>query len=114
MKYTKDIQEKIKKALQDMPPYPYIGIRSQEEPFLMGEPIDHVSSVWIDGDETDDTMIGLSATDPDFIHLYDGKHYQYGYYFGDHVAIIGSYEASPREDVGEIVMVEPVVLDVIA
>lgn len=114
MKYTEEIQNKVNTALKDIPDYPYIAVRSQDVPFTAGETIDHLSSIWIDGDETDDTLDGVSATKIDRMYLYDGDHFQYGYYYGDYVAILGSDNAEYGEDDGELIMIDPVVLAVIS
>ena len=95
--------------------YAVLGIRTQEEPFELGA-MDHVSSVWVDSDETDELLDGVSATSTDsrFIasHTADWRQVRFSY-FGEHTAIIAGDSYSCGEDEGEVVIENPVVVRVI-
>lgn len=95
--------------------YQYVGVRTQEEPFELGE-IDHVSSVWVDGDETTSELNGLSATDihSSALRMHTDCDPRYGFYFGDHKAIIAGDFAEYGEDLGEIIISDPVVVEIVA
>ena len=85
--------------------YETFGIRVQEEAFELGK-IDHVSKVWIDGEETDEELDGFCAVKPAM--------YQPGYYNGKHIAILGCNNCTTGEDAGEIIMEDAEVLYIIA
>ena len=95
--------------------YGYIGVRTQEEPFELGE-VEHRSSVWVDGDETDGKLNGVSATNvnSDALEMHTDGDPRYGFYFGDHKAIIAGNFAEYGEDPGEIIISDPVVVEIIA
>ena len=95
--------------------YQYVGVRTQEEPFELGE-IDHVSSVWDDGDETDEKLNGVSTTNihSSALRMHTDCDPRYGFYFGDHKAIIAGDFAEYGEDPGEIIISDPVVVEIIA
>lgn len=97
--------------------YTYIGVRTQEKEFDLGE-IDHCSSVWVDGEETDDTLDGISCTNVNspavVAHCEEGMGSRFGVYFGDHVALIGSNDAEYGEDEGELIMRDAVVLKILS
>lgn len=95
--------------------YQYVGVRTQEEPFELGE-IDHVSSVWDDGDETDEKLNGVSTTNihSSALRMHTDSDPLYGFYFGDHKAIIAGDFAEYGEDPGEIIISDPVVVEIIA
>jgi hypothetical protein len=109
------IEELREKAEAYKDDYEYVAIRTQEEPFELGK-IDHVSSVWDNGDETDDKLDGISATliDDPAVQMHVDKNYRYGYYFGNHKAIVCGNHAASGEDVGEIIISDPVVMEVLA
>ena len=59
MKLTAAMIEEIRNTIEEMQledEYEYIGVRVQEQPFELGE-IDHISKIWIDGEETDEDLI---------------------------------------------------------
>ena len=86
--------------------YEYIGVRVQENEFAEGEILDN-SFVWIDGEMTDEELDGACAVNIDDARLANN-------YFGDHVAIIGSNSMEYGEDLGEIILRDAEVLEVIA
>lgn len=86
--------------------YEYIGVRVQEKEFAEGETLDN-SFVWVDGEMTDDELDGTCAVRLEDANLANG-------YFGDHVAIIGSNSMESGQDLGEIILRDAEVLEVIA
>lgn len=97
--------------------YDYVGIRTQEHPYSLGA-INHQSHVWDDGYDTGEQLEGVSATNihSDAVHMHgDGKEYnRNGYYYGDHIAIICGNAATGGEDVGEIIIEDAVVVEIVA
>lgn len=109
MKLSKETIANIRATVEEMgleDEYEYIGVRVQEQEFEIGA-IDHVSRVWIDGDETDEELNGVCATKVDAIVNLPYE------YFGDHVAIICGNSAEYGEDVGEIIIEDATVVAVI-
>ena len=86
--------------------YEYIGIRVQENEFTKGEILDN-SFVWVDGEITDEELDGTCAVKLEDAQLANG-------YFGDHVAIIGGDFMEYGQDLGEIILRDAEVLEVIA
>ena len=86
--------------------YEYIGVRVQENKFTEGEVLDP-SFVWVDGEMTDEELNGACAVRLEDANLANG-------YFGDHVAIIGSNSMEYGQDLGEIILRDAEVMEVIA
>lgn len=85
--------------------YNYIGIRIQEQEFELGE-MDHKSLVWIDGEETDEELEGVCVIDA---HKYNGQKY-----FGGHVAIVCGDMGRMGVDDGELIIADPVVVEILS
>lgn len=86
--------------------YDFVAVRIQEVPFELGE-IDHVSHVWVDGNETDEELAGICGINV--------KDLQYaGDYYGDYAAIICGDCAMGGEDMGELIIEDPVVVEILA
>lgn len=92
--------------IQDAYDYGYIGIRVSDSEFAEGEILDN-SFVWVDGEMTDEELDGTCA-----IMLKDAK--LANAYHGSHVAIIGSDSMEYGQDLGEIILRDAEVLEVIA
>ena len=92
--------------IQDAYDYGYIGIRVSDNEFTKGEILDN-SFVWVDGEVTDEEPDGTCAT-----VLKDAKHAHA--YHDSHVAIIGSDSMEYGQDLGEIILRDAEVLEVIA
>ena len=111
MKLTDEMIEKAKEIAKEHVYdfcYGSIGVRVQPVPFELG-PIDHVSHVWIDGEETDEELDGICACAID-----DLKHVNaYNEYFGDHVAVIGGNLEGFGEDEGEIILSDAEVIAIL-
>ena len=108
MKLTSEMISKAKAIADSLSlDYDKIGIRVQEVPFDLGE-MDHQSHVWVDGDETDELLPGVSAQDIKTIDKYTNE------YFGAYVAIVAGNEYEYGEDAGEIIIPDPVVVAVLA
>ena len=98
--------------------YKYVGIRTQEETFELGA-LAHKSSKWSNGIETSKTINGLSVTNirskAIVMHGDDKRSNpnRIGYYYGDHLAIVCGNCAKNGEDLGELVIADPVVVEII-
>jgi len=92
--------------------YDFIGIRVQEQRTNeIGDYMTHKSSIWIEGEETEELLDGVSAVDVrEAAHLED---VDYGGYMGNVVYILGCDYATYGEDEGEIVMEDAIVLEII-
>ena len=86
--------------------YEIIGVRVQENEFTEGEILDN-SFVWIDGEMTDEELDGTCAVKLEDAELAKG-------YFGEHVAIIVGESFTYGEDLGEIIIRDAEVLEVLA
>ncbi|GHU42113.1 hypothetical protein FACS1894111_05490 [Clostridia bacterium] len=96
--------------------YEYVGVRTQEEPFEIGE-IEHLSKVWIDGEETEELLDGISVTDfeSEMVIMHGVDHTtRSGYYYGEHIAIVCGNFATYGQDEGEIIINNAVVMEVIS
>lgn len=107
MKLTNEMVNRIKE-LDDELFYDYevVGVRVQEQPFELGE-MDHVSHVWVDNEDTGEELDGVCAVKADRA----GLGHQY---FGEHVAIIAGNSYTYGEDPGEIIIKNPIVVEVLA
>ena len=101
----KNIMNRIEE-IKENAEYEYIGVRVQEKEFEEGEFLDN-SFVWVDGEMTDEELDGTCAVRLEDAELANG-------YFGDHVAIIGSNNMEYGQDLGEIILRDAEVLEVIA
>ena len=107
MKITKEMLNRISEVANDLfYDYEKIGIRVQEQDFELGE-MSHVSHVWEDGEDTGEELNGVCA-------MLWNKVSESHQYFGDHVAIIAGNRYSYGEDPGEIIIEDPVVVEVLA
>lgn len=101
------VQNRIKEIIDKYElDYNYIGIRVQEEEFELGS-MDHVSKVWVDGDETDEELDGVCVIDINKLSGSDG-------YFGDHVAVVCGDRADYGQDYGELIISDAVVVEILA
>jgi len=76
------------------------------------------SRIWVDGDPTDDFLPGVSVTDVNAktakkMHKLEEGDSPHGYYLGDEVYLIGGNIADRGEDYGELVIRDPVIVDLI-
>ena len=103
--------------------YKYIGIRTQEEPFELGD-MQHQSVVWRNGEETSQRLGGVSATNikseavsshsdikRDYLKMRNYRNS--GYYYGNNVAIIVGNESKRGSDYGEIIIKKPKVVRIL-
>lgn len=106
-----EIREIAEKYSMD---YEKVCIRTQEVPFELGE-MTHESKVWADGDETEDTIGGISATDctSRAVAMHTERNPKTGYYFGEHIAIVCGNDFEHGEDDGEIILKDAVVVEII-
>lgn len=107
MKVTAEMIAKVKEMAADpYREYEYIGIRIQEVPFEMGE-MTHLSHVWDDGEDTGVELNGVSVLSGEYADLAT-------HYFGDYVAIVAGNSAEYGEDVGELVLSDATVIEILA
>lgn len=99
------IMERIEE-IKDEYDFGYIGVRVQEDAFVLGETLNN-SFVWVDGEMTDEELDGTCAIKIDEAALAKG-------YFGDHVAIIGGDSAEYGQDLGEIIIRNAEVLEIVS
>ena len=107
MKVTEEMIEKVKAMAADpYRDYEYIGIRTQEVPFELGE-MTHLSHIWDDGNDTGVELNGVSV----LLGAYADLATQY---YGDHVAIVAGNCGEYGEDKGEIVISDATVIEILA
>lgn len=92
--------------IRDDSEYEYIGVRVQENEFTEGEVLSN-SFVWVDGEMTDEELDGTCAVKLEDAELANS-------YFGNHVAIIGSNSMEYGQDLGEIILRDAEVIEVVA
>lgn len=107
MVVTQEMIDRVKKVADELVfDYEIIGIRVQEVPFELGE-LGHRSHVWVDGDDTGEELSGVSVIRADRAELAKN-------YFGNHVAIIVGNAYTYGEDLGEIVLEDAEVYEILA
>ena len=97
------VEDIASSALYD---YEAVGVRVQDVPFAPG-PMAHRSHVWDNGDDTGEELPGVSAMRWDAAQ-------RHGYYYGDYVAVIAGNAWDYGEDAGEIVIHDPIVIEILA
>lgn len=109
---AKQITEIAKKVMEQNYDFDHIGLRVQESDHgtSAGEEIEHLSRHWIDGDMTDDEIDGICAIDA---RSAAKRVLKFGAYMGNVVLVLGSNRRAYGEDDGEIIMHNPIVLDII-
>lgn len=83
-----------------------IGFRIQEEPFSLGK-IEHRSYEWIDDEQTDEVLDGICTIGIEDIENANAE------YCGDHVAVICGMRGHGGYDYGELIITDPVVVEII-
>lgn len=107
MKLTDTMKQRLAEVAEELFfDYEVVAIRVQEVPFELGA-IDHVSSVWEDGEETDEELDGICAIRAKDVDKSDT-------YFGDHVAIIAGNRYTYGEDIGEVIIEDAEVVEILA
>lgn len=104
-----DIKEMIEKNEWDAK-FEIFGVRIQEQPFALGS-LNHNSSVWIDGEETEEKLDGVCAINlgsPEAIEALKGNGY-----FGSHIAIITGTLHEYGQDLGEVILRDAEVLYIV-
>lgn len=100
------VEDIASSALYD---YEAVGVRVRDVPFAPG-PMSHRSHIWDDGDDTGEELPGVSAMRWDSIDAAQ----RHGYYYGDYVAVIAGNAWDYGEDAGEIVIHDPIVIEILA
>lgn len=103
----KKIAETIDK---DQYMYSYLALRCQPVPEEIGSTMAHRSSQWIDGEEQHEQLDGVSAISLASIKWLDDD--KYSGYEGPYLILIGSDNGQYGEDNGEVVLTDPIVLDI--
>ena len=107
MKLTADMKKAIMEIADEHGwDYEIIAIRVQDVPFELGE-ITHASHVWDDGDDTGEELDGLCCTRVDMMSHIQGE------YYGDYLSVIGGNSYEYGEDVGEVIISDPVAIEII-
>lgn len=110
------VAEILKAAEKYADEYDYIGIRTQEVPFELGS-VDHDSSVWEDGEETNGCLDGISVTSIKskavVMHSSEAS-VRSGRYFGKHAAIIVGSCSGYGEDEGELILRDAEVVEILS
>lgn len=107
MKLTSEMISRAKELADELfYDYEIVGLRVQEQPFQLGA-MAHVSHVWDDGEDTGVELSGVCVIDAE----HAGTAHQY---FGGHVAIVAGNRYTYGEDPGEVVIEDPVVVEVLA
>ena len=91
--------------------YELIGIRIQDVPFELGE-MSHVSHIWDDGRDTGEELDGICAIN--IMDKYNNWTERINHYLGEHMAIICGNIGYSGEDLGEIVIEDPIVIEIIS
>lgn len=91
--------------------YSNVGIRIQAGIAFEEGPINHISHIWVDGDDTGVELSGICAISAQNISSLCKNA---GYYFGDHVAIIVGDVSERGEDPDEVIMTNAEVYKVLA
>lgn len=108
MKLTREMINEIKSMVEKMElnyEYEYVGIRVQEQEFSMG-PMDHVSHVWDNGDDTGVELNGVCVSTLNSLGS--------NVYYGEHIAIVCGNTMEYGEDIGELIISDAEVVAVIA
>lgn len=95
--------------------YAVVAIRTQEVAFDLGE-ISHNSKVWDNGDETDEELDGISATNINsrMVKMHSSEYDSHsGYYYGKHMAIIIGNRYEMGEDDGEVIIQDATVVEIL-
>lgn len=95
--------------------YETIAIRVQDSDYglSIGDTVNHLSSVWIDNEETDDFVDGVCALDIEMLKNYRPR-LGSGGYDGNVILVLASdYSGTLGEDDCEVILSDSVVLDVI-
>ena len=95
--------------------YSTYGIRRQEMPFEPeGEEMLHTSSLWEDGEQTEDELDGVCALWLGAYKNIEEAIEASAVYYGEHVAIIASNSSEWGEDENEVILTEPFVIAIIS
>lgn len=87
--------------------YEVIGIRFQSETFEPGA-ISHHSHVWVDGEDTGEELDGICAQDIRTVGKVNNG------YIGAHIAVIAGNQYTYGADIGELIIEDAVVVEILA
>lgn len=107
MKVTKEMIEKIKNAADELKwDYEKVCVRVQDVPFELGQ-MEHKSEAWDDGEPTGDILPGVCTLSIEYLD-------NVSIYYGSHLAIVCGNEYEYGEDVGEIILRDATVCEIIS
>lgn len=107
---------KTRKAIKELGDagFLHIGVRTTEEPMNPSD-LDSFSFVWVDGEQTDEPLPGLSTTGIDGpwekMHITKDDPFL-GHYFGDHLYVVAGDEAYYGQDPYEVVIVPSSIVEI--
>lgn len=103
---TLEMKNTINKVVENnADKYDFFGVRVQWEEFELGK-ISHKSLVWIDGEETEEELNGICVIDVNKIDVACD-------YFGEHIALIAGNIAECGNDIGELIIGDAEVLEIL-
>ena len=106
-KMTNEMIDRIKAIAEEHElDYEVIAVRVQDVP--VGESIDHVSHIWDDGNDTGEELDGICGTRVSALDMVSGE------YLGNYVAVIGGNSYEYGEDIGEVIIRDAKVIEIIA
>ena len=105
------IKEIAEKSQEHLSLFNFVGIRIQKSDYELkiGQSLNHCSSVWDDDNELDELLDGVSAIDITRTESLE----KFGGYNGNVALILGSEIANGGNDVAEIIMNNPIILEII-
>lgn len=113
MKVCNEMIARLKEVAEELYyDYEVVAIRVQDPEFELGE-MGHKSHVWVDGDETDEELDGVCGIRSNMAESVFNSFFSY-VYPGKHVAIIAGNRYTCGEDRGEVIIEDPVVVEVLA
>ena len=113
MKVSNEMIARLKEVAEELYyDYEVVAIRVQDPEFELGE-MDHKSHVWVDGDETDEELDGVCGIRSNMAEIVFNSFFSC-VYPGEHVAIIAGNRYTCGEDRGEVIIEDPVVVEVLA
>ncbi len=106
---TMDMIDKINAAKKEYG-WDAVGVRIQDIPFNLGK-IEHASHMWVNGEETDEELLGICAiTAGDISAIVNYA----PLYYGDHIAVLIGNKIGYGEDPGEIILSNAEVVYILA
>lgn len=107
MALTAEMAERIRNVAEELNwDYEKVCVRVQDVPFEIGE-MDHESEVWEDGKPTGEKLPGVSTLSVKYLD-------NVRFYFGNHLAIVCGNDFEYGADVGEVILRDATVCEILA